>query len=184
MATVLKPYLLSVLERASDELIKNMQRYVHTVTYVGATGKGAPGDPEWRDDLDRELKRLYEEATDKYLETGVGITYGRAYELVRAMLIAYGSGDKAVDPETGNNLGNPAIYAGPKGRQVWNNTLTGHVRGGSKIEKATPLPDEFNQRGNDFANRAIEELQAHFDAVVTGAMNNIPANVLAQCFTQ
>lgn len=41
------------------------------------------------------------------------------------MVVAYGAGS-AVD--------NPPITAGPYGREVWNNDLTGRVEGGSKFK--------------------------------------------------
>lgn len=127
------------------------------------------------------LKRLYEEYTDSYLETGVGIVYSDTYEMVRAMLIAYGSGSEAVDPETGSNLGQEPIHAGPKGRPVWNDSLsTQHP------SEATdhPMPDSFNQVGNMFPLRAIEEVKQVFDRIVQQAMGSIPENVLADCFYQ
>lgn len=53
MQKKLKPYLIQALEAATDEVLKAMKIDVHTVTDVGMTGKGAPGDPEWRNELDR-----------------------------------------------------------------------------------------------------------------------------------
>lgn len=103
MRQLLKPYLIVAMEAATDELLKRMKINIHKKTAVGRTGKGAPGDPKWRYELDMALKRLYEESTDAYLETGVGIAYTDTYEMVRAMLIAYGSGSEAVNPETGGN---------------------------------------------------------------------------------
>lgn len=49
----LRPYLIQALDAATDELLKHMKIHVHDDTSLG------PGKPEWRDELDRDLKKLY-----------------------------------------------------------------------------------------------------------------------------
>ena len=127
------------------------------------------------------LKRLYEEYTDSYLETGVGIVYTDTYEMVRAMLIAYGSGSEAVDPETGSNLGQEPIHAGPEGRMVWNDSLSAQHQSTSSDR---PMPDSFNQVGNMFPLRSIEEVKMVFGQIVERVFRTLPANAIADCFYQ
>lgn len=163
----LRPYLIDAMNRASDELLKCMRINVHTVTDVGRTMKGAPGDPEWRNEVDRDLKKLYANYTDNYLEVGVGADYGEgSAELIRAMVIAYGAGSAA---------GNEPIHAGPAGRRVWNDSLTGMQA--SKSESEYDLPDAFNQQGNDFVQEAVKETGERFDAILAEAMRSVPISV-------
>lgn len=124
----LQPYLVAALEGATDELLKQMQILVHTVTDVGATGKGAPGDPEWRNEIDRELKKLYVEVTKNAIEGAVGVSYSSGYRFVRLMLVAYGSGSRSDAPDW---TASPIMY-GPEGRSVWNDSLTRHHPSQSK----------------------------------------------------
>ena len=122
----LRPYLVAAIERASDEMVEDMKRLVHTVTHVGATGKGAPGDPAWRDELDSDIKRLWVEFGKNSIEAAVGADngYGKgSYSYVRAMLIAYGSGSRANGAPDWR--GHAAIHAGPRGRTVWDDDLSG-----------------------------------------------------------
>ena len=163
----LRPYLIEAMNRASDELLKCMKINVHKVTDVGRTMKGAPGDPEWRNEVDRDLRKLYANYADNYLEVGVGADYKDASaELVRAMVIAYGAGSAA---------GNEPIHAGPAGREVWNDSLTG--KKDSKAAQEYDLPDAFNQQGNDFVNEAVKETEERFNWILADAMKNIPMHV-------
>ena len=135
----LQPYLVAALEAATDELLKQMQILVHTVTDVGATGKGAPGDPEWRNEIDRELKKLYVEVTKNAIEGAVGVSYSSGYRFVRLMLVAYGSGSRSYAPDW---TPSPIMY-GPEGRSVWNGSLTRHHPNQSKIKLVTILSSEL-----------------------------------------
>lgn len=178
----LRPYLIAAIERASDEMVEDMKRLVHTTTYVGRTGKGAPGDPEWRSELDRDIKRLWIEMGKNSIEAAVGADggYGEGlYSYVRAMLIAYGSGSRAHGaPGWGRHT---AIHAGPAGRAVWDDDLSD-----MKISESTRhnLPTEFNQYGNDFINKAIELMEQKKDAVIKRALENLPADLFQDCFSQ
>ena len=155
------------MNKAGDELLKCMKINVHTITDVGRTMKGAPGDPEWRNEVDRDLRKLYANYADNYLEVGVGADYSEgSAELIRAMVIAYGAGSAA---------GNEPIHAGPTGRQVWNDSLTGKKP--SKAQDEYDLPDGFNQRGNDFVNQAVQETRERFDAILADAMRSVPNSV-------
>ena len=77
----------------------------------------SPGMPEWRDELSKQLREVYREVTDSYIDIGVGVPQTDSLNrIVKYMLITYGSGSKADDG------GNP-ITAGPTGRLVWNDGL-------------------------------------------------------------
>ena len=163
----LRPYLIDAMNKASDELLKRMKINVHEVTYVGKTGKGAPGDPAWRDEVDRDLRKLYERYADDILEVGVGADYSEdRYAMIRAMVIAYGAGSA---------VGNPAIHAGPYGRSVLNDSLTGHKE--SRADEEYDLPEEFNHKGNNFIEKAVEETQTAFQTILNNALKNIPNHV-------
>lgn len=185
---LLKPYLYEAMEKATDELLKSMQIHVYTVTAVGKTGKGAPGDLEWRNELDRDLEKLYVRVVDDIVEGAVGANagYGEGDNyFVRAMLIAYGSGNRAVSPNpiTGKKVSRAAIHAGPHGREVWDDDLMDHVDGGSH-SSYHKMPQSFNQIGNFFPEKALEDVRAHFEQIVGNALRNIPPNILMQCLIQ
>lgn len=163
----LRPYLIDAMDRASDALLRAMKINVHERTHVGRTGKGAPGDPAWRNELDRDLRKLYERYVDEVLEIGVGADYGEGTpELVRAMIVAYGAGSAA---------GNSPIHAGPAGRSVWNDSLTG--KKASKVQDEYDLPDEFNQVGNDFVAQALKDTKDALNRIIEDAVKNIPNSV-------
>lgn len=168
----LQPYLIKAMEAATDELLKAMQINVHTVTNVGKTGKGAPGDPAWRNELDRDLKKLYLEVSNDIIESAVGADngYGEgSYSWIRAMLIAYGSGSRSEAPGWRPHR----IYAGPRGRIVWDDDLSDQ-----KVSESSrhAMPDSFNQAGNMFHERAIEDVKQVFDKIAQRAFKTMPDN--------
>ena len=145
----LRPYLEAAIEVAADELLADMKRLVHTATYGGA-----PGKPEWRNELDHDLKRLWVQMGKDAIEAAVGadLGYGEgSYSYVRAMLIAYGSGSRAHGAPGWSK--HAAIHAGPHGRTVWDDDLSDMKISDSSYRK---MPTEFNQYGNDFPERAME----------------------------
>lgn len=140
-----------------------MQQEVIKTTYGGA-----PGRPEWRDTLKSRLKVVNEVVTDQYMSAEVGADYSSQplYELVRAMIIAYGSGSA---------VGNPPIEAGPRGRTVWDDALLS--QGESEASFEGPLPKEFNQIGNHFIDNAVKLMQKHFKDTLDEASASLPSSV-------
>lgn len=133
------------------------------------THGGAPGKPAWRDKLAADIHRVFESITDDAIEFGVGVDYSSGtWEHVRAMLIAYGSGSRA---------GGAAIHAGPPGRDVWNDDLTGKKPSAAKSEY--PLPDAFNQEGNDYVNNAMKRMKVFFDDIISEALRSMPGDIIA-----
>lgn len=176
----LQPYLIKAMEAATDELLKAMQIKVHTVTGVGKIGKGGPGDPEWRNELDHDLKKLYLEVSNDMIESAVGADWGYgegSYSRVRAMLIAYGGGSRSTAPGWRPRK----IHAGPPGRIVWDDDLSDQLVSESKRHA---MPDSFNQAGNMFHERAIEEVEQVFSKIAEQAFATMPDNLLADCFYQ
>lgn len=170
----LRPYLIEALNKASDEMLKRMKIHVHDVTYRGRTGKGAPGDPQWRDEIDRDLHKIYAAFTDDFLEVGVGADYSDDfYGMIRAMVVAYGSGSKA---------GNPPIQAGPLGRKVFNDSLTD--RDDSRVDDQYDLPEEFNHEGNDFVAKAVKETVAAFEDIVQQVLRTVPDHVYSDALVR
>lgn len=176
MQNKLKPYLIKAMEDASDEFIKIMGIYAQSVTYVGGDGKGTPGDPEWREEIDRLLHKLYVDTANSYIESGVGLESTNLAARVRVMLVAYGSGSRV------QGGGGSPIHEGPAGRSVWNDSLTGRHQ--SKATHDRDLPREFNQVGNMFPERAVEEFQRTLEKVVDKALSNIPADVITGVIIQ
>lgn len=159
------PYLIMALNEAADELLKAMR--INASKTVHGDG---PGKPEWRGEIDRDLKKLYFQVANDYLEFGVGLDYSDGtYQQIRAMIVAYGAGSAA---------GNEPIARHPGGH-VWNDDLTGTTI--SRARTDTPLPQGFNQEGNDFINKSVEETRQKMDEIVAKAVARIPNSVLLGC---
>ena len=128
---------------------------------------GGPGKPSWREGVKQQLRVVEEVVTDAYLEAKVGVDTNTAFtDFIKAMLISEGAGSAA---------GGSPIYAGPPGRSVWNNDLSGQQP--SKAKSSYPLPGAFNQPGNHFVQNAIRIMRLHFDDVLSTAMASIPSSI-------
>lgn len=130
-----------------------------------ATHGGAPGKPGWREDIARNIGITACAITADSVSVDVGyVPTGKADE-VRAMVVGYGSGDKAEG-------GGEAIHAGPTGRSVWGKDLDG--KHPSRAKTMYPLPEAFNQEGNQFVSNALRRAQAQFGERVQGACAALP----------
>lgn len=106
------------------------------------------------------------------IESAVGASggYGEgSYSWVRAMLIAYGSGSRSEAPGWRPHK----IYAGPPGRIVWDDDLSDQKVSESKRHA---MPDSFNQAGNMFHERAMEDVKQVFDKIAEQAFRSMPEN--------
>lgn len=154
--TAIKDHYINALVQAEDHLLSIMKQEVLKTTY-GLS----PGKPEWRNELSNCLKEVYREVADNYVDIGVGVpSTDSLHNVVKYMLIAYGSGSKADDG------GNP-ITAGPTGRLVWDDDLESQKPSESKT--TYQLPDEFNQSGNHFISNSITLMEKHFNDVLANA---------------
>lgn len=161
-------YYLKALDRAEDRLIELMRQEIQKTTHGGA-----PGKPEWRNQISAMLKEVSREVTADYIKAEVGLSdkvLGTfQWLLVRAMIIAEGSGSE---------VGNPPIQAGPYGREVWNSSLTGKKP--SKAMTTYYLPAAFNQEGNHFIENAVKLMKKEYEGILDEAARNMPANIVAR----
>ena len=162
----LRPFLVEAMEAATDELLRLMKINVHHTVH----GDG-PGKPTWRQELDADLRRLYINVADFYAEGAVGADYEQSSaDNIRAMIINYGGGSA---------VGNPPIEAGPLGRIVWDEDMRG--RHASQSEDQYLLPDAFNQVGNQFIERTVQEVQDRLEDICTRVMNQMPRDIFLGC---
>lgn len=145
--------IIAELEAETETLLSIMRREIHRTTHGGA-----PGKPDWRDELEQELREVYRVIANGVIEFGVGLPFesyaDAGYKFVRAMVIVYGSGSK---------VGNPPIQSRP-GEIVWDDDL--YERQPSTAKSAFLLPEEFNQTGNDFIRVSMELMKTHFEAML------------------
>lgn len=161
--TQIKRHLIKTLRDAEKRLLDIMESEVLKTVY-----KGAPGKPEWREELKDSLRVLEEEITDEYMRADVGADVRPyTYQFVRAMLITYGGGSRAYKGKR--------IKAGPKGRQVWTSDLDGMQP--SRAESVYFLPKEFNQKGNQFVRNAAKLMQKYFKDILDEAVMTLPSSV-------
>ena len=127
----------------------------------------APGKPEWRELMRERLEVVNETVTDDYMEAKVGLDTNMLFtDLVKAMVITYGSGNK---------VGNGSIEAGPTGRMVWDDNVDG--KHPSRADGNWLLPDEFNQTGNHFIENSIKLMRKHYRDVLDEASASLPSSI-------
>lgn len=79
------------------------------------------------------------------------------------MLISEGGGSAA---------GGSPIHAGPPGREVWDDDLSGKHPSRAKTEY--DLPDAFNQPGNHFVQNAVKLMEKHYNDILADLAASIP----------
>ena len=162
LLNALRDHYVQALRQAEPFLIENMKKEMGVRTHGCA-----PGKPEWITQLSGLLQETYLIATDNYIESGVGIPESVAHNIiVRAMIIEEGSGSK---------VGNGRIKAGPSGRMVWDDSVSGQKPSQAKSEWF--LPEAFNQEGNHFVENAVALTQKHFDDVLSAASKSLPSSL-------
>lgn len=168
LKAALKPYLLKALADAEDKFLELMEQEV-----MRTVEGGGPGKPAWRANVRDSLKVVEEMITDDYLEAKVGFDANATYtSFIKAMLISEGAGSAA---------GGSPIQAGPTGRAVWDNDLSG--KHPSRAQTTYDLPAGFNQPGNHFVENAVRLMRVHFDDVISNAVDAIPDSVFASAVT-
>ena len=133
-----------------EKLMAIMKREVQSTTHGGA-----PGKPSWRDALKSGIKRQETRKTGAALEMDFGYKPGSESELVRAMIITEGGGSA---------VGNAPITAGPTGRSVWDDDVSGRYP--SQAESEHELPDAFNQQGNEWLKSALIQYEGRYGDVL------------------
>lgn len=162
----LRPVLVPAIETAADQYIKKMGQHAKETTAIGKTGQGAPGAREWRSDVGNDLKRMNLQVSVDAIEIDVGI-YGDESLQKRVEVINTGSGNKA---------GGPAMEYGPYGRSVWNDDLSGRTT--SETTRTGDMPDGFNNTGNQFAQKAKDEMENEKERIVQHALRHISPTLL------
>ena len=135
-----------------------MRREIHLTTHGGA-----PGKPEWREDIAKNLGHTTTAQTGDSISMDFGFSPSNKADEVRAMIVNEGSGSA---------VGGNAIHAGPPGRSVWDEDVSGKHPSRAKTEY--DLPDEFNQMGNQFVQNAMRIMQTDFGSMVEQTLQAIP----------
>ena len=164
----LRPALIQAIEAAADQYIKKMGQHAKETTAIGRTGQGAPGALKWRSDVGNDLKRMNLQVSVDGIEIDVGI-YGDEALQKRVEVINTGSGSAA---------GRSPMHYGPPGRQVWNDDLSGRVDGGSKTTRTGDMPAGFNNTGNQFAQKATDEMENEKEQIVQHALRHLSPTLL------
>lgn len=164
----LRDYYVKVLEGIEDQLIDILKQEVMVTTH----GDG-PGKPAWREELRDSMTELLREIATDYIELGAGapalLGQKGLAKKVRAMIVAVGSGSV---------VGNSFIMAGPPGRSVWDDDITGKQPSAAKSEYA--LPERFNQIGNFFIENAAQRIIARAANALDEASANIPDSIFSR----
>lgn len=163
----LRPALIPAIEAAADKYIDKMRKHVSEKTAIGKTGKGAPGAPEWRSDVGNDLKRLNLNMFVDAIEIEVGVDYHEEAMQKRVEVINTGSGNKA---------GGAPMQYGPQGRSVWNDDLSGRTT--SRTTRTGDMPDGFNNTGNQFAQKATDEMEKEKEQIVQHALRHLSPTLL------
>ena len=135
-----------------------MRREAAKTTYGGA-----PGKPEWRREIANNLDHIATAVTGDSISMDFGYSPSGNADEVRAMIVAAGSGSAA---------GGDTIHAGPPGRSVWNDDMSGKHPSNAKSEYN--LPAAFTQKGNQFVENAIRIMTKEFGMLTEIYMGSIP----------
>lgn len=112
-----------------------------------------------------KIKIISNDITKEYISVKVGIEERDLIftEFIRAMVVAVGSGSE---------VGNPPIEAGPLGRIVFNDNLD--RQHASQVEDQYTLPEEFNQKGNEFLYNALTRMKTYYPRYLNALKTRIP----------
>ena len=130
---------------------------------MNTTHGGAPGKPDWRKEIARNLDKTAVAVTDDSVSMDFGYSPSDKADEVRAMVVEAGSGSAA---------GGKPITAGPNGRSVWNSELDG--KHPSRAKSVYKLPAQFNQKGNHFVENAIRMTKTTFGTMTEEAFATTP----------
>lgn len=155
-ADAIRQHFISALRDSEEVFLEIMEREV-----LRTVNGGGPGKPGWRASIRDRLDIVEETFTDSFLEGKVGLDNDLLYsDFVKAMLIAYGSGSAG--------LTGICMTAGPAGRIVWDDDLSG--QGPSKVQEQRMLPSGFNQSGNEFIENSVRIMKNRFTQILNDAL--------------
>ena len=122
-----------------------------------------PGKPEWRDELEKDIRKFGKQVAEEYAKILVGVPYedGSA-KMARAMLINYGGGSKGPTGEP--------IRTKP-GRFTWDDDMEGKSQSTARTEYL--LPDAFNQQGCHYFEEALDLMKGIYLPYFQSALRNV-----------
>ena len=158
LMTALREEAKDALELEGQRLMAHMRREVMNTTHGGA-----PGKPDWRKEIARNLDKTAVAVTDDSVSMDFGYSPSDKADETRAMVVEAGSGSA---------VGGKSITAGPTGREVWNSELDG--KHPSRAKSVYRLPAEFNQKGNSFIKNSMRMMQTEFGMVTEAVFATTP----------
>ena len=148
----------NALTLEGQKLLNHMRQEVQRTV-----GGGGPGKPAWRSELASNLEHLATAISDTSVSMDFGYSPSGKADLVRAMIIEAGAGSAA---------GNAPIHAGPTGRSVWDDDVSGQHPSRAKSEYL--LPGGFNQAGNQFTENAMRIMETYYGDITEFVFATIP----------
>ena len=126
---------------------------------------------DWLEETKDAIRHLSEDITEDYMEYVVGAFEGdnqspNDYAWMRSMVVTYGMGSGA---------GGVPVYAGPRGRLVYNENLTGMKPSDRDYEL---LPKSWNHPGTHFIDNATANLQPLVHDIAQAIIDLIPADII------
>ena len=155
---ILRQDAKDALALEGDRLLSHMRREVRMTTHGGA-----PGKPDWRAEITQNLGHVATAVTGDSVSMDFGYSPSDKPDEVRAMIVVDGSGSAA---------GGTAIHAGPTGRSVWNDDVSG--KHPSRAMGVYDLPEEFNQKRNRFVENALRMMQKEFGHETENVFSSTP----------
>lgn len=167
MIDVIYSHFMSGVREAEDELVELMGEELQQ-TVDG----GGPGKPAWRNSLRQMVRVISTQYLLQCIESEVGLDESIGLSnYVRAKLIAFGGGSAGPS-------GAP-ITAGPPGRSVWDDDLSGKHPSSALSQYA--LPAGFNQPGNEFVANAMKRMQVKFSEIMQRTLRSLSADMMSSC---
>lgn len=158
LLAILRDEAQNALELEGRKLLNHMRQEIQRTV-----NGGGPGKPSWRNELAANLDKLAASVTDSAVSMDFGYSPSCKTDLVRAMIVEAGSGSA---------VGNAPIHAGPTGRSVWDDDVSGQHPSRAKSEYL--LPEGFNQRGNQFMENAMRIMQTCFGDITEFVFSTVP----------
>lgn len=150
------PYIREAMDKAEDRFIEIIRDEIDLVS----------GSPHvWRELLKSDIKHIREEIENDVIRYYIGPEYQEDPEnglWMRAMVIAYGNA--------------PPIFAGPKGRIVWDDELLARKESVSNYHE---IQDSWYHEGREYIQNAVTLMRTEFERTIIGSLSGMPASVFA-----
>lgn len=160
-------YLYTGVDRICNDYIRVMQEELDR---SGPTVRDASDRiSKWKEMVKKKLQIVDKRITPDALEVEVGIKSDSGTDEVfrKAYIIGYGGGP---------------TYAGPLGRDVWDEDYAKHVKGGSKVKTVTKVPATWHMSGNQWLENAEKRfLSTYLPDGLDQLMRDMPQSVWEGC---